>query len=97
VRLAVDVCIGKRGIAILEAAGHEIVVQAQHGETDRSWFRRALARGVDAVVAIDSDLEVLCYDADVRFVRARQCANDKVNAERIVTYLRRVTNRGDRP
>lgn len=69
-KIAVDVCVGNKGIAILRAAGHDVVVVADHAESDRSWFARALTAGADLIVARDYDLEILAYDHNVDFCRA---------------------------
>lgn len=93
-RIAVDVCVGKKGIALLRDAGHDVVVEAEHCESDRSWFARAVAAKVDLVIAADNDLEILCWDNEVDFCRAGngltgvQIAQDAVNyyaAQRAVT------------
>lgn len=70
-RIAVDVCIGKRGTAILEDAGYVVVVTAQEAERDDNWFMRAVEAGAQAVVAVDRDLEVLCHDGNVPFVSVK--------------------------
>lgn len=70
-KIAVDVCVGKRGAAILREAGHE-VLEAEHCESDRDWFTRALAAGGELFVAADADIEIYAYDFNVRFFQARQ-------------------------
>lgn len=70
-KIAVDVCVGRRGVNILRAAGHD-VLEAQHGESDRSWFHRAMAWGAKLVVSADADIEILAYDNRVPFHRAPQ-------------------------
>ena len=70
-KIAVDVCVGKKGIARLREAGHE-VLEAMQAEPDREWFARALAWGVELVVSPDSDLNILCYDANIPFIRVKQ-------------------------
>ena len=69
--IAVDVCLGARGAAILRDAGHS-VIEARHGESDREWTGRALGAGVELFVSGDSDVEIIAYDADVRFIRTRE-------------------------
>jgi hypothetical protein len=87
VKIAVDVTIGKRGIRLLEAAGHEVVVEAAPGEQDHDWFERALARGVELVIAIDRDLNVLCYEHRVRLFRQKTGHSGKVTAQRLIQRL----------
>lgn len=69
-RVAVDVHIGIHGAAELRNAGHEVVVIAAAGESDREWFARAMRMRTDAVISPDTDLEILCYDANVAFFKA---------------------------
>ncbi len=66
--IAVDVCVGRVGVRHLRDLGH-VVIEAEHGESDRSWFARALEHGVDLVVSADVDIEILAYDHNVRFYR----------------------------
>jgi hypothetical protein len=70
-RIAVDVCVGTKGIKLLREAGHE-VLDAQASEPDHVWFARALAWGVEVVVSPDNDLRILCYDHSVRYIRVKQ-------------------------
>jgi hypothetical protein len=88
VKIAVDVCVGKKGVAILRAAGHE-VLEAEHAEPDRDWFARALKAGVDLVIANDRDLEILCYDANVQFFRVWRGHSGKLTALRVLERLAR--------
>ena len=83
-RIAVDTCVGKRGCAVLEHAGHQIVVEAEEGEMDRVWFARALKAGVDLIVSCDSDLEILCYDHNVEFFKAEQKHSGLLTAQRVL-------------
>ncbi len=69
-KIAVDVQVGRRGVAQLRAAGHD-VLKADHGEPDREWFARAQAWGAELVVSPDGDLEILCYDNRVAFFKVR--------------------------
>lgn len=71
-RVALDVTVGNAGATILREWGHEIVSIAEPGEPDRAWFQRAIRRGVQVVIAMDVDLEILCYDNCVEFFRHRQ-------------------------
>lgn len=82
-KIAVDVCVGRRGVQILREAGHE-VLEAQHGESDRDWFKRALAWGAELVVANDADLSIMAYDHRVKFFRARTGHSGKLTACRIL-------------
>src|SRR5882724_9154877 len=57
--IVVDVCVGHEGVRLLRAAGHT-VIEAEHGESDRTWFARALAGGAEMVIAADSDILFPC-------------------------------------
>lgn len=70
-RIAVDVCIGAAGELVLREAGHRVVVIANSGESDRSWFARGIKAKADLFVAADSDLEILAYDANIEFFHVR--------------------------
>lgn len=70
-RIAVDVCIGRDGIDRLRRAGHD-VYEAEHCESDRDWFSRAIAWGADLFVSADADIEIYAYDANVDFFLVRQ-------------------------
>lgn len=83
-KIAVDTCVGKRGRALLERAGHEIVVEAEQGEMDHVWFARALKAGVELVVSADSDLEVHCYDHKIEFFQAQQKHSGLLTAQRVL-------------
>lgn len=83
-RIAVDTCVGKRGCALLERAGHQIVVEAEQGEMDHVWFARARKAGVELVVSCDSDLEVHCYDHNVKFFQAKQKHSGLLTAQRVL-------------
>ena len=83
-KIAVDTCVGRRGCALLENAGHEIVVEAEQGEMDHMWFGRALKAGVELVVSCDSDLEVHCYDHKVEFFQAKQKHSGLLTAQRVL-------------
>lgn len=87
-RIAVDVCIGRRGVAMLTAAGCE-VLEAQPGEAERDWFARAIAWGVELVVSPDQDLAILCYDQRVAFSRAKRGHKGHVTAAAVVAALSR--------
>jgi hypothetical protein len=84
VKIAVDTCVGKKGIALLRAAGHEVVVEAGQGEMDHVWFARALAAGVDLVVSSDSDLSIHCYDHRVEFFCAKQKHRGVLTVQRVL-------------
>jgi hypothetical protein len=71
VKIAVDVCIGKAGVRLLRWFGHD-VIEAEHCEQDRDWFKRALDAGVELVISPDSDLEILAYDHRVKFYRPKR-------------------------
>lgn len=83
-RIAIDTCVGRRGRELLESAGHRVVVEAEQGEMDRVWFARALGSGVELVVSCDSDLEVHCYDHDIKFFRAKQKHSGLLTAQRVL-------------
>ena len=83
-RIAVDTCVGRLGRKLLEAAGHQVVVEAEQGEMDHVWFARALEAGVELVVSADSDLEVHCYDHDVKFFQAKQRHSGLLTAQRVL-------------
>jgi len=69
VKIAVDVCLGHRGIAMLRTACHE-VLEAEQGERDRDWLARARAAGAQLLVSADADIEIFAYDANIHFVRS---------------------------
>lgn len=83
-RVAVDVCVGRVGIDLLHAAGHVVIVEAQHGEPDRDWFARAREHDVEVVIAADKDLAILCYDHRVEWFRAQPGDSGRVIAERFI-------------
>lgn len=83
-KIAIDTCVGKRGRALLEHAGHQVVVEAEECEMDRVWFARALKAGVDLVVSADSDLEIHCYDHNVAFFKAAQKHSGFLTAQRVL-------------
>jgi hypothetical protein len=85
-KIAVDVCVGKRGAALLRAAGHD-VIEAEHGESDRAWFTRAIAAGAELFVSADADIEIYAYDFDVPFFQAQQHDSGIVTAQRILTQI----------
>ena len=85
-KIAVDVCVGDRGTAILRDAGHE-VIEAAHCESDRDWCARALAAGVEMFVSADADIEIYAYDVDVRFFQARQRDSGIVTAQRVLAQI----------
>ncbi len=84
-KIAIDVCIGKRGVKLLEGAGHQIIVEAESGEMDRVWFERAPREGVDLVVSPDSDLEILCYDHAVPFFKVKRGHSGVQTAQRVLS------------
>ena len=67
-----DVCVGRRGVALLRRDGHDVVVVADLGEPDREWFARAVARGVEVVISPDRDLKFLAWDARIEIFVPRQ-------------------------
>ena len=81
-KIAVDVCVGRQGVAALRAAGHE-VLEAEHAERDREWLARARSFGAELLVSPDTDVEIYAYDAKIPFVQAR-------SGERGVSLARRV-------
>jgi hypothetical protein len=84
VKIAVDTCIGRRGRALLEHAGHQVVVEANHGEMDQVWFSRARKAGVELVVSADSDLEIHCYDHNIKFFQVEQKHSGLLTAQRVL-------------
>lgn len=68
-RIAVDIQFGDGDVWNLRRQGFDVVVRAEHAEPDRDWFARAMAAGAEFVCSPDSDLEILAYDANVRFVK----------------------------
>ena len=86
-RIAVDVCIGNRGVRRLREAGHEVVVIAEHAESDRRWFGRVIEADAEVIVSGDSDLEILCYDHRIRFIRAKRNLSGVANALRVLHKL----------
>lgn len=86
-KIAVDVCIGDRGVSALECAGHHVVWCADHGERDEIWFAQALRRGAEIAIAQDRDIEILCYDNRIEFFKVEQFETDIDAVERfIATY-----------
>jgi len=83
-RVAVDVLVGRVGIKLLHAAGHEVVVEAQPAEPDRDWFARAQACGAEVVIAADKDLRNLCRDHNVNFFKANSRHRGRITAERFI-------------
>jgi hypothetical protein len=96
-RIAIDTCVGKQGRAVLESAGHEVVVEAEPGEMDQVWFDRALRSGVELVVSADADLEIRCYDHAIAFFRAEQRHSGLQTAQRLLIRhpVRSGRRRGD--
>lgn len=85
-RVAADVVVGRVGVKLLRAAGHDVVVEAQPAEADRDWFARALEHGAEFVIAADKDLSILCYDHRVEFFRAKASHRGRVTAERFIQW-----------
>lgn len=85
-KIAVDVCLGRRGAALLRAAGHE-VLEAEHGEPDRVWLTRARKTGARLFVSADADVEIFAWDADIAFIRAGQGENGESLARRVLARL----------
>ena len=55
-KLAFDISYSDRLIGSMARKGHQIVCVAAHGETDESWFARAMANGAEIVFSRDHDL-----------------------------------------
>jgi hypothetical protein len=92
VRVAVDVLVGRVGVKLLRAAGHEVVVEAQPAEPDRDWFARAQACGAEVVIAADKDLRNLCREHNVNFFKAKSGHRGRITAERFIQqHVARVT------
>jgi hypothetical protein len=85
VKIAVDICIGKRGIDALVTAGHDVVWWAGHGERDEVWFAQAMRRGSELFISTDRDIEILCWDRGVEFFRVDQFERD---TEAIARFVR---------
>lgn len=85
--IAVDVCIGTRGVRALERAGHTVVRCAEHGERDEVWFAAALRCEAALVISGDSDIEILCWDHNVEFFKARRHESDVDVVERLLVHL----------
>lgn len=85
-RIAVDVGIGRAGARLLRAVGHEVVVEAEWAETDRSWFARAITAQAQVIVSPDIDLEILAYDANLMFFRHRHGDAGLVTAQRFIRW-----------
>lgn len=83
-KIAVDICIGRRGIAALEAAGHQVVWCAEHGERDEIWFAQAMRRGAALFISADRDIEILCWDHNVEFFKVEQFESDVDAVERLL-------------
>ncbi len=86
--IAVDVCVGQRGVALLREAGHT-VVEAEHAEPDRVWCARATAAGVEMFISGDNDIEIYAYDNNVPFFRARRTVSGIVTAQRFLSRDKR--------
>jgi len=56
IRIALDQSIGAKRKKQLNDLGYEVVVTADHAETDESWMNRAFAAG--AVFAVSPDLDI---------------------------------------
>ncbi len=91
-RIAVDVCVGHAGAFLLRQAGHE-VIEAEHGETDRSWVARAVAAHAELFVSPDADIEICAYDLNVPFLRARRGEGGHITAHRVIRWARRAKAR----
>lgn len=85
-RVAVDVVVGRIGIKLLRAAGHDVVVEAERCEPDLKWFTRAKLAGAEFVISADKDLSILCYDNRVEFFRVRVGHSGRVTAERFIQW-----------
>jgi hypothetical protein len=71
IRLGLD-CHVPRSVRLeLQRLGYEIVVLAEHSETDESWFDRGYRAGMTHVYSGDVDLYFLCQEHQVKFIRAR--------------------------
>lgn len=73
IRIGVDVQVGGRACAALDAAGFDVVVRALPGEADVAWFNRAMDQKAELVVSPDHGFERLCRDAaalcDIQWVK----------------------------
>jgi hypothetical protein len=83
-KIAIDTCVGKKGRALLEHAGHQVVVEAEEGEMDQVWFARALKADVELVVSADSYLETHCHDHGIKFFQAEQKHRGLLTAQRVL-------------
>lgn len=83
-KIAVDVCIGSRGVSALECAGHHVVWCAAHGARDEVWFAHALRCGAELFISADIDIEILCWDHKVEFFKIDQFETDIDAAERLL-------------
>lgn len=81
-RVAVDTCISPKHHRLLVDSGHTVVVSAESGESDTSWFERALLAGVEAIISPDADLSILAYDANIVFFRPKKGESSKDAVQR---------------
>jgi hypothetical protein len=81
--IAVDVGVGRVGAQLLRDCGH-VVIEAEHCEMDRVWFHRARELGAELFVSPDSDIEILCYDHNIRFVKQLRCETGLQVAQRVL-------------
>jgi hypothetical protein len=88
-KVAVDVGVGRRGIRMLQRAGHEVVVKAEPGETDGSWFFRAMNAGAEIIISPDRDLNILGYDHKVRVFKQRRGHSGVLTVQRLLERLAR--------
>lgn len=68
-RIAVDVQFGSEHLRLLEVAGFEVVVRAEHNETDVSWLRRAEAAGAQMVCSPDNEVGWWAWDRNIKYCR----------------------------
>jgi len=87
VKIAVDVCVGRRGIDVLRVAGHEVVVAAEGPERDETWLDRAVAE--DAEIVITGDKDAIKQAKQLGFVtfKPRQFERGVVAACRFVVWI----------
>lgn len=73
-KLAFDCTYSDKMIGKMAKAGYQIVCVARPGETDESWFMRAVESGADTVVSRDNDLVKLMVKFNVKNI---QIVNDQ--------------------
>lgn len=56
IKIAVDQCVGYRGIKWLKKQGYEVVYAAKHAQPDAEWVSHAFH--LDALVIISGDMDI---------------------------------------